>query len=51
MDYNSLAGRALDRIWNLSDSVFAFAMTILALQVRPPEVNAVHSEAELAAAL
>jgi uncharacterized membrane protein len=51
IDYNTLAGRALDRIWNLSDNVFAFAMTILVLQVRLPEVTAIHNEAELAAAL
>ena len=50
-DYNALAGRALDRIWNLSDSVFAFAMTILALQVRAPDPRTIHSEAALAAAL
>jgi uncharacterized membrane protein len=51
IDYHTLAGRALDRIWNLSDNVFAFAMTILVLQLRLPEVNAIHNEAELAAAL
>ena len=51
IDYNTLAGRSLDRIWNLSDNVFAFAMTLLVLQVRPPVVTATHSEAELATSL
>ena len=51
IDYNTLAGRALGRIWNLSDNVFAFAMTLLVLQVRLPDAFKIHSEAELAAAL
>lgn len=51
IDYPTLAGRALDRIGNLSDNVFAFAMTLLVLQLRLPDVFKMHSEAELAAAL
>jgi uncharacterized membrane protein len=50
-DYNELAGRGLERIWNLSDSVFAFALTLLLLNVRLPDAGAIHGEAELVTAL
>jgi len=50
-DYNQLAGRGLERIWNLSDSVFAFALTLLVLNVRLPDAGAIHGEAELLGAL
>jgi len=45
--YNEIAGRNLDRLAGLSDGIFAFAMTLLALDLRPPDFPVVHSEAEL----
>jgi uncharacterized membrane protein len=35
----------------LSDGVFAFAMTVLVLDIRPPDAESIHSEAELWQAL
>jgi uncharacterized membrane protein len=35
--YNEIAGRDLDRLAGLSDGIFAFAMTLLALDLRPPD--------------
>ncbi|HXW19016.1 MAG TPA: TMEM175 family protein [Roseiarcus sp.] len=49
--YNRLAGRDLGRIAALSDGIFAFAMTLLVLEIRIPERADVHSEAELWAGL
>ncbi len=49
--YNQLAGRNLDRLSGLSDGVFAFAMTVLVLDLRPPAAAAIHSEAALWQAL
>ena len=49
--YNRLAARDVGRIAALSDGVFAFAATVLVLDVRIPDRADVHSEAELLAAL
>jgi len=46
--YNEVAGRNLDRLAGLSDGIFAFAMTLLALDLRPPDFHLnVHSEHDL----
>jgi uncharacterized membrane protein len=49
--YNIIAGRSADRLAALSDGVFAFAMTVLALDLHVPAAFAIHSEAELGRAL
>ena len=49
--YNHIAGRNLYRLAGLSDGVFAFAMTVLVLDLRPPVAGAIHSEAALWQAL
>jgi TMEM175 potassium channel family protein len=49
--YNRIAAHSKERLAALSDGVFAFAMTVLVLDIRPPEAEAVHSEADLAQAL
>jgi uncharacterized membrane protein len=49
--YNRIAGDALERLNALSDGVFAFAMTLLVLDIRVPPVAAVHSELQLWQAL
>jgi len=49
--YNLIAGRSADRLAALSDGVFAFAMTVLALDLHVPAAFTVHSEAELGRAL
>ena len=35
--YNEIAGRDINRLAGLSDGIFAFAMTLLALDLRPPD--------------
>jgi transmembrane protein TMEM174 (potassium channel) len=45
--YNHIAGRNRERLAALSDGVFAFAMTVLVLDIRPPSFEAVHGEADL----
>jgi uncharacterized membrane protein len=45
--YNQVAGQNLHRLEGLSDGVFAFAMTLLVLDLRPPSFESVHSEREL----
>jgi uncharacterized membrane protein len=45
--YNLIAGRSADRLAALSDGVFAFAMTVLALDLHVPAAFTIHSEAEL----
>jgi TMEM175 potassium channel family protein len=49
--YNRIAGRSKERLAALSDGVFAFAMTVLVLDIRPPELKDIHSEQELIHAL
>jgi uncharacterized membrane protein len=49
--YNRIAGRSKERLAALSDGVFAFAMTVLVLDIRPPDAGEVHSERELWQAL
>jgi TMEM175 potassium channel family protein len=49
--YNRIAGHSKDRLAALSDGVFAFAMTVLVLDLRPPALEAIHSEADLGHAL
>ena len=45
--YNEIAGRNIDRLAALSDGVFAFAMTLLVLDLRIPVGEAIHSEGDL----
>ncbi len=49
--YNQLAGQSVARLEALSDGIFAFAMTLLVLQLRVPASDAVHSEHDLWRAL
>lgn len=49
--YNQIAGHSAERLAALSDGVFAVAMTLLALDLRAPAAEAIHSEHELARAL
>jgi len=49
--YNRIAGGALERLAALSDGVFAFAMTLLVLDIRVPQIGSVHSERQLLQAL
>jgi uncharacterized membrane protein len=49
--YNRIQGRNLDRLAALSDGIFAFAMTLLVVDLHLPSAAAVHGEAELLHAL
>lgn len=49
--YNLIAGQSKDRLAAISDGVFAFAMTVLALDLHAPAAAAIHSEADLGHAL
>jgi uncharacterized membrane protein len=49
--YNRIANRSLDRLAALSDGIFAFAMTLLVLDLRLPASELIHSEHALQAAL
>ena len=49
--YNDVAGRDLSRLAALSDGIFAFAMTLLVLNLRVPDAAPVHNEGELGHAL
>lgn len=49
--YNLIQGRNVDRLAALSDGIFAFAMTLLVIDLNLPAAAQVHSERELAAAL
>ncbi len=50
-DYNQIAGQSAERLAALSDGVFAVAMTLLALDLRAPAVEAIHGEHDLGRAL
>jgi uncharacterized membrane protein len=49
--YNRIQGRSVERLAALSDGLFAFAMTLLVLDLHIPSIAQVHSEGELLAAL
>ena len=49
--YNRIAGQSLERLSALSDGLFAFAMTLLVLDIRVPAMDAIHSESDLWRAL
>ena len=47
MSYNLIAGKSVERLAALSDGVFAVAMTLLVLDLKPPVPSAIHSEGDL----
>jgi uncharacterized membrane protein len=49
--YNQIAGRNVNRLAALSDGVFAFAMTLLVLDLRVPAAELVRSEHALLVSL
>jgi uncharacterized membrane protein len=49
--YNRFAGGDVGRLEALSDGIFAFAATVLVLDIHTPESADIHSEAQLLAAL
>ena len=49
--YNEIAARNVDRLSALSDGIFAFAMTLLVLDVHVPDVASIHNQGELVRAL
>ncbi|MGA8476272.1 MAG: TMEM175 family protein [Candidatus Cybelea sp.] len=51
LSYNEIAGRSVERLGSLSDGVFAFAMTLLVLDLRVPVLEGLHSEGALRHAL
>jgi len=51
LSYNRIAGQSVERLAALSDGVFAVAMTLLALDLRSPAVDAIHGEQDLWRAL
>jgi uncharacterized membrane protein len=51
VNYNRIAGQSVERLAALSDGIFAFAMTLLVLDLRVPAAELVHSEHDLWRAL
>jgi uncharacterized membrane protein len=51
LTYNLIAGRNAERLAALSDGIFAFAMTLLVLDIPTPPAETIHSERELLHAL
>ena len=49
--YNRIAAQDLGRIAALSDGIFAFAMTVLVLEIHIPDSAGIHTEAALWAGL
>jgi uncharacterized membrane protein len=49
--YNRVAGQSVERLAALSDGIFAVSMTLLALDLRVPAAEAIHSEHDLWRAL
>jgi uncharacterized membrane protein len=49
--YNQFAGGSVERLAAISDGIFAVGMTLLVLELKVPPHSAIHSEAELCAAL
>src|SRR5271170_6449664 len=49
--YNEVAGRNVDRLAALTDGIFAFAMTLLVLDLRVPDVAGIHTDMQLWQAL
>jgi uncharacterized membrane protein len=45
--YNRIAGQNVERLAALSDGIFAFAMTLLVLDLRVPAMEVVHDERNL----
>ena len=42
--YSRIAGQSLERLAALSDGLFAVAMTLIVLDIRPPKAGDIHSE-------
>ena len=49
--YNETAGKNRDRLAALSDGVFAFALTVIVLDIHVPAHTAITTEGDLLAAL
>ena len=49
--YNRLAGQSMERLAAISDGVFAFAMTLLVIDLKTPAGELIHSEGALLQAL
>jgi uncharacterized membrane protein len=51
LTYNLIAGKNADRLAALSDGIFAFAMTLLVLDIPTPSAESIHGERALLHAL
>jgi uncharacterized membrane protein len=51
LSYNRIASHGVERVAALADGVFAFAMTVLVLDIRVPVPESIHSEGQLFHAL